>query len=351
MAVRAIGDMVLSTPAIRALSEAFPGASLSVLTEAFSRDVFEANPRLAGILAIDRWGRRELPWPKRVAADISWFRAVRAGRFDAVVDLFSGPRSAQMALVSGAPVRIGEGIRSRRFFYSRAVDVDHEGKHLVEQKMQIVAPLTGAVPIPPPEIFLTKAEEEGAAERLRDAGGRGGPYAGLFPGAGWIHKRWPAEQFAALGDRLAARGFEVALVGGPLDAEVCRRVAGAMAKPPLLLAPLSRLRDSIAVIGRMGLFVSNDTGPMHIAAALGCPTVGLFGPSDIVKYRPWGDRASVVSARLSCSPCPQLQDTCHLHGRRSGDCMERISLEDVVREADRVLDRPAAAPAPGGGRR
>jgi lipopolysaccharide heptosyltransferase II len=340
LAIRAIGDMVLVTPAIRALSEAFPGSSLTVVAEAFAADVFEGNPRISETVAIDRWSLRALPWYRKLATDIRWLRAMRAGGYDIAVDLFCGPRSAQMALFSGAPVRVAESIRGRRMFYTRTVKVDHAGKHLVEQKMQIVGALIGDVPIPPPEIFLRDEERREAEETLRAAtGNEGEAVVGLFPGAGWVHKQWPAERFAQLADRLAARGCRVAVVGGPRDGDACRRVEEAAKSRPAILSGIARLRETIALIDRMSVFVSNDTGPMHIAAGLGIPTVGLFGPGDATKYRPWGEHARVVSARLPCNPCPQETDTCHLHGRERAACMKGISVDEVYATVEELLDR------------
>lgn len=349
LAIRAIGDMVLVTPAIRALAEAYPGSSVSVVTEAFAADIFEANPRISEVIAIDRWSLRGLPWYRKVSTDIRWLRKIRAGRYDIAVDLFSGPRSAQMAFLSGATVRVAEAVRGRRFFYTHAVAVEHEGKHLVEQKMQIVGALTGEVPIGDVEVFLHGREREEAQNRLRhESGGSDGPFVGLFPGAGWDHREWPADRFARLGDMLAGRGFRAVVLGGPRDVEACRRVADQMSSRPVVLGGIARLRETIALIDRMSLFVSNDTGPMHIAAGLGRPTIGLFGPGDIVKYRPWGAHAHVISARLPCSPCPQWRDTCHLLGFRRKECMERISVEEVYARAVEILDAiPHATKAAG----
>lgn len=343
LAIRAIGDMVLITPVIRALKERYPEASLSVVTEAFAADVFDGNPRIGEVIPIDRWSLRGVPWYRKVAIDLAWLRRIREGRFDAVVDLFCGPRSAQMAFFSGAPLRVAEGVRGRRSFYTQTVAVEHAGTHLVEQKMQIVRALTGEVPTPPPEIFLSDAERRAAEERMRAASGGAAPVVGLFPGAGWFHKQWPAEHFAELADRLAGRGFRVAVIGGPRDAEACNRVVGKALTRPAVLSGIARLRETIALIDRMSLFVSNDTGPMHIAAGLGVPTVGLFGPSDIAKYRPWGEHTRFVSARLSCSPCPQEEDTCSLHGREKAECMKRISVDEVDATASELLGGNASA--------
>ncbi len=344
LAIRAIGDMVLVTPAIRALAEAYPGSAVSVVTEAFAADVFEANPRISEIVAIDRWSLRGLPWYRKLATDAAWLRRIRRSRYEIAVDLFCGPRSAQMAWISGAPVRVAEGVRGRRAFYTRTVAVEHAGRHLVEQKMQIVRALAGEVATPAPEIFLREEERRGAEEKLRLATGRdGGALVGLFPGAGWVHKQWPAERFAEFADRLAARGCRVAVIGGPRDGEACRRVAEKAGSHPAILSGIGRLRETIALIDRMALFVSNDTGPMHIAAGLGIPTVGLFGPSDATKYRPWGEHTRMVSANLPCSPCPQDEDTCVLHGREKAECMKTISVDEVYATASDLLDRKASA--------
>jgi len=334
LAIRAIGDMVLVTPAIRALAEAFPGASLSVVTEAFAADIFEANPRIGKVHVIDRWAQRKLPWRERLSMSLDWMRTVRRGDYDVVVDLFCGPRSAQMAVASGAPVRVAEGIRGRRFFYTRTVDVEHAGRHLLEQKMQIVEAVTGPVPVPEPEIFLRDEERAEADRRLHEiAGDSGRPFAGLFPGAGWMHKRWPAERFATLGNMLAASGWRVVVFGGTRDVEACREVESGMNPAPLMLTGIRRLRETIALVDRMGLFVSNDTGPMHIAAGLGIPTVGIFGPSDPVLYGPRGRQVRIVASRFPCSPCPQDESTCHIHGKRPRECMEAIPVSAVFEAA------------------
>lgn len=338
LAIRAIGDMVLVTPAIRALAEAFPESTVSVVSEAFAADVFDGNPRIREVIPIDRWSLRGVPWYRKVAIDLAWLRRIREGVFDAVVDLFCGPRSAQMAFFSGAPLRVAEEVRGRRIFYTQTVAVEHAETHLVEQKMQIIRALTGEVPVPPPEIFLRDAERRTAEETLRAAsGGAAGPVVGLFPGAGWFHKQWPAEYFAELADRLDGRGFRVAVIGGPRDATACNRVVEKAHSRPAVLSGIARLRETIALIDRMSLFVSNDTGPMHIAAGLGVPTVGLFGPSDIAKYRPWGEHTRVVSARLSCSPCPQEEDSCSLRGREKAECMKCISVDEVDATASELL--------------
>jgi lipopolysaccharide heptosyltransferase II len=344
LAIRAIGDMVLVTPAIRALADAFPGSAVSVVTESFAADVFEANPRISEIVGIDRWSLRGLPWYRKLATDAAWLRRIRRGRYDIAVDLFCGPRSAQLAWISGAPVRVAEGVRGRRAFYTSTVSVEHAGRHLVEQKMQIVRALTGDVETPAPEIFLRDDERRRAGEKLRVAtGGDGGAVVGLFPGAGWFHKQWPAGRFAELADRLAARGCRVAVIGGPRDEDACRRVAEKARSGPAILSGIERLRETIALIDRMSLFVSNDTGPMHIAAGLGIPTVGLFGPSDATKYRPWGAHTRMISASLPCSPCPQDEDTCNLHGREKAECMMTISVDEVYSTASDLLDRKASA--------
>ncbi|MBI4245099.1 MAG: glycosyltransferase family 9 protein [Planctomycetes bacterium] len=330
--------MVLVTPAIRALSEAYHGSSVSVVTEAFAKDVFEANPMISDIITIDRWKQRGLSWPRKLAMDIGWLKKIRSGMYDIVVDLFCGPRSAQIALFSGAPVRVAEAVRGRSFFYTQTVKVDHVGKHIVEQKMQIVKALTGEVPIPPTEIFLHQEEKEKALRRLhQETGGSEGPFVGFFPGAGWGHKQWPHDRFGKLGDMLTSRGYKVVILGGPRDTEACQRMAENMMSGYVLISGISRLRETISLISQMALFISNDTGPMHISASLGRPTLGLFGPSDVSKYRPWGENAHVISVKIPCSPCPQMKNTCHLHGFIPGECMKRISVYEVYKKVVEIL--------------
>lgn len=339
LAIRALGDVVLTTPIYRTLKDAYPTGRLDVVVERPYGELLHGNPNLDAIYEVER-GRdtpRLLSW----SAQARLIAALRRKRYDVVVDLFSGPRSALMARLTGAPCRIGEDTRSRGrgWLYTHPIPVKREEEHLVVQKLRLVRPLVGEVQETPLELFVLPEELDEAEAVFHSAGTqRGRRRVGFFPGAGWAHKRWPPERFAALGDILAAeQGADIVLLGGANDGAACEAVAARMRHRPILLCGARPLRATAACIAQMDLFVSNDTGPMHMAVALNVPTIALYGPSNIVKYGPWGDLVQVVSHRLTCSPCPQQEETCHLVGRVPQECMLEISVEEVLGTVDRLV--------------
>lgn len=336
LAIRAMGDAVLITPVIRLIRQNLAPSYLALLVDSISADVLLNNPYIDRLYVINRSEHRKKPLFQRIGRDIEFIKELRKERFDIAIDLFSGPRSAILSYLSGAEVRYGEDkrVKLRGFLYNRRIKVKEEGHHLIEQKLQIINSLIKKTDDTSLELFLT--EEEIAEtrrllteKRIRDDRLR----VGLFPGSGWRHKNWPPEKFAKLGDILAEKyNAEILLFGGPRDADVCRQVESLMANPSIKLYGIASVRDTIALINEMDLFVSNDTGPMHIAVALKKPTVALFGPSDVKKYGPWGKNAVVVSKYLPCSPCPQQVDTC-----KDNRCMKDIQVEEVLEKCQIIL--------------
>ena len=342
LAIRALGDLVLTTPVYRNLRRVYPAARLEVLLEEPYEALLRGNPCLDRIWTADRShvrsaGRR---WREQVAL----VRALRGEHFDVVVDLFGGPRSAMLARLCGAPRRIGPATRGHGWLYTERLAVPKEGLHLVRQKLAMAGPLLPRAEEVPLELVVTAEERAAARTRLAQAGVTPDrPIVGFFPGAGWWHKTWPAERFAALGDALGRDlGASILVLGGTRDVASTRAVASRMQRAPMILDGLADLRETMALIDAVHLFISNDTGPMHIAMGLGKPTLALFGPSDPRKYGPWGAHGEVVSVYLPCSPCPQGQDTCHFVGRQRQECMLLLDVEMVRARALALWNRTVA---------
>ncbi|MBU6391937.1 MAG: glycosyltransferase family 9 protein [Planctomycetota bacterium] len=329
LAIRAMGDVVLITPIIRLIRQNLSPFYLAILVDSISAEVLLNNPYIDKLYVINRTEHRKKPIFQRIGRDIEFIKELRRESFDITIDLFSGPRSAILSYLSGADVRYGEDKRAklRGFLYNKRVKVKEEGHHLIEQKLQIINSLIQKAEDTALGLFLTENEINGAKRLLVEKGGGDGSLrVGLFPGSGWHHKNWPPEKFANLGDSLADKyNAEILIFGGTRDVAVCKQVEGLMLNPSINLYGVASVRDTIALINEVDLFVSNDTGPMHIAVALKKPTVALFGPSDVKKYGPWGKNAVVVSKYLPCSPCPQQVDTC-----KDNQCMKLIEVGDVL---------------------
>jgi heptosyltransferase-2 len=170
------------------------------------------------------------------------------------------------------------------------------------------------------------------ADRLLAEEGTGADFIGINPGASYgTAKRWLPERFAAVADLLAERGARVVIVGGPAERETGQAIADQMRSPARVLCGRTTLPELVGVLARLRTLVTNDSGPMHLAAALGVPVVAVFGPTDWRETHPVGDRHRLVREDVHCSPC-RLRE-CPIDHR----CMRRVSVDRVLAEAGALL--------------
>ena len=319
MKLRYVGDVLLATPVLSRLREGFPKAHLAMLVNQGTEEVVRGHPALDEVLILKRGS---------VAHQWRFVRDIRNRRFDLVIDLTDGDRSALVSRLSGAPVRLGYNseTRWRGRLYTKVIEADRFGMHAVRYHLAATEALglTG----PPLAPILTVAQEaRRQVERLlRDASIDGTrPLVCLHPGARWWFKSWPAERFAELADRIQTETAAQALfLGGEPDRSVMDRIAGAMTTPSRNLVGRTRLQELGAVLEHAALMVTNDNGPMHMAAALRVPVVGLFGPSDPAVWGPWGEGHRTFYKGLDCRSC--FHPDCF---RGEQNCMRLITLEEV----------------------
>jgi len=333
-----IGDIVLTTPVIRSVRAACPDAYIAYMGERNAVTLLEHNPFLDEIIPYnyDRPGAVE-------QARVGFL--LRRKRFDLVVDLFGNPRSALLTRLSGARVRVGPEKKSRGRLYTIRVADDGRPKTAVEFHNGYIAAAGIPAGTSAPELFLSQDERRDAASYLRWASGEGkpleggGPVVGMHPGATWPAKKWLPGNFASLADLLRSKlGARVIITSGPADTDTTRAVdAGAVSAPTVL--NVLPLRQLAALISRCSVFVSNDAGPMHIAAALGVPTVGLFGPGEETIWFPYDPSAGHTALRrdVSCHPCHL--DFCNRAGEGYMECMKLLSVDDVFAAVARILSR------------
>ncbi len=310
-----LGDVVLTSPAIRAVRKAFPRAFISMIVGKRSADVIRENPHLDEVLTFDRKGRgRNTSEMRRMIAHL------RHRHFDLSIDFQRRFRTSLLAYGAGASCRVG--YHSGGGFLCTVCVPDNGHEHAVERYQRLLK----SVDIPPDgletEMFVSEAAKALAEERLPR---RDGFRLGMFPGAGWKPREWMAERFAAIGDRVAEHyQAEVVIFGGPAESALVHQIEEQMLSPAIVLAGSLSVEQLAALIHRCDLFLSNDTGPMHIAVAMKVPTIALFGPGNHLKFGPIGDGHRLIRHETPCSPCKQFTDRC-----KNNICMQKITVEEV----------------------
>lgn len=324
-----IGDVVLTTPVIHSLRTAVPDAYIAYMGDAAAVTLLEQNPHLNEIIPFD-FSQPTLREQPRVA----WL--LRRRKFDTVIDLFGNPRSALLTRLSGAPVRVGLDRPGRGRFYTVRVQDAPRRKTAVEFHEQFLR----AVGIEPthhtPEIYLSDEERQAG----RDLLGGSGRVVVLHPGATWPAKRWTPEGFAGVAKvmRSSHPDIEVVLTGGPKDGAVVEQVV-ALAGMKLRTFIGPPLRQLAALYAASAAVVSNDAGSMHIAAAVGAPTIGLFGPGEEDIWFPYDPALGHKALRkdLPCHPCHL--DVCTREGAGFMECMHLLTVDEVIGAVEAALNR------------
>jgi ADP-heptose:LPS heptosyltransferase len=314
MRTSSMGDVVLTTPAARAVRHAFPDAFIGFLTDAAFVPLYAASPHVDAVIAVRRAALDRSP-----AVFLRDAAALRRRRFDVSVDLQRKPKTALLALAASIPRRIGGTILD-----SERVS-QANGLHASERAVTALAPLGVASADLTLDVRVPPDDDAAAAWRMGQAGaGRDGrPVLGIFPGAGWRPRAWPPGRFAQIARRAARMGWHVVVVGAANEGDIVHEVVcgGGSRVAAMLDLPLGVLAG---VLHRCSVFLSNDSGPMHLAMAVGAPTVGLFGPGDLVRFGPRVAPHAAVREPIACSPCRQFRDHC-----RNNACMLLIRVEQV----------------------
>jgi len=340
----ALGDVVNTLPALSALRRARPDAHIAWIVEAASAGLLEGHPLLDEVLVSGRkqWEgafRRRRGWWRASREFLGFCRLLGRKGFDAVLDFQGNLRSAVGVWLTRAPLRIGPARGSGRefchLFYTRRIALPTEPMHRVERGLALLRAVgietsDAARPIIP----VTEADRARVDDFLAASGLAAAPFAVVHAGTSPFgrYKQWPIERWAEAARRLAGElGLRIVFSRGPAQSEA--QAAQAMAReagPAALAAPLLSLRELAELCRRCRLFLSVDTGPMHLASAVGAPVVALFGPKDPAVYGPYFGPRAIVEKPLDCRPCR----------KRSCDdprCMLAITPDDVVAAARQLL--------------
>jgi len=335
------GDMLLTTPAINALRQRYPQASIDVLLYQETRPMLEAHPAIRHLHVIDRKWKQEGTW-RKLGHERTLIRAVRDAHYDLVINLADQWRAALITRLSGAPVRIGFAFKKRdnalwRLCHNRLVPTHNHSKlHTVEQNMSALAPLGISSDGARVSMHYSEADRQIVLARLAEHHITA-PYIVVQPTSRWGFKCWEEESVAATLDQLAQPGRKVVLTAGPDKQELAmiNRIRARCASPDVVsLAGQFTLPQLAALIDHARLFIGVDSAPMHMAAALETPCIALFGPTKLQHWRPWGDNNHVIWAGdYGPLPSPDSIDT-----KTDQRYLSAIPVKDVVAAARSYLN-------------
>jgi lipopolysaccharide heptosyltransferase II len=290
-----LGDLLLATPAIAALRKALPHAHLTLATSQWARPAIEGNPDVDAIVAVPPVVRPfHLP---------GLAVRLRRGHYDVAVVLDRSPVATLLPWLAGIPVRAGLDAQGRGFSLTHPVSTDplrHEAA-LYLDAVRAIIPGAGN----PGLRFLPGAGDHDWAEEQLPEGRWVAVHAGggVNPGSELTGKRWPLERFQSIVGRLIRAGNRVVLVGSPDDEAAASQISAGAGQGVLDLTGKTSFSQLGAVLSRCVLFIGNDTGPMHLAVAVGVPVVAVFGPSSPVAYGPWSGRSRVIYHAERCEGC------------------------------------------------
>jgi len=333
------GDVIHALPVLSGLRREFPTAKISWLVSTSCAGLLEGHPALDDLIPFDRkrYGQigRSLPV---TAAFLEFVHALRARQFDLVLDLQGLFRSGFFSLASGAPVRVG--FASARelawIFYTHRVVIPDREMHAVDRNYLFARPL-GFADVPITFDLPVRASARAVVEQMlaREGIAPGRPYLLIAPGTRWETKRWPADHFAAVARQAQLEhGLPIVLIGTSQEAEVARQVAASAGGRIVNLTGKTTLAEVIALVAGATFAVMHDSGPMHLATALGRPMVAIYGPTSPQRTGPYRRAEAIARLDLPCSPCylKRLAECPHRHR-----CMHQLLPEVISAKVSQAL--------------
>ncbi len=327
-----LGDVVQALPVLRLLKQHLPAAEIFWWVDTNLAPLLDGDPDLAGVVRFDkqRWASPG-HWPQ-LWRSVQW---LRAQKFDWVIDLQCLARSGAFAWLANGGLLVGldEPREGARGFYDVIVRRASYHTHAVDWYLSVLPRL--GVPVhwnfnwlPPRPAIAAAVSEKWKTENAR--------WIALQPGARWQNKHWPVEHFAALVKQLAARFTDARFVilGGNDDKPLGELLAAAAPERCLNLTGQTSLPEMIEWLRLSELMITNDTGPMHVAAALGKPVIAMFGPTEPRRTGPHGQLARVLRHPLPCAPC--MKSRCH--NSKPLECLNAISPATVFESARKILE-------------
>ncbi len=335
-----VGDSIMTIPALRALRRILPDASITLAIRPGAKGIFSEVDFIDDVLVYDR---------RNAFSVFGQVREWKRRQFDLAVLFQNAFEAALIPFLAGVPIRLGYATESRQAMLTHPLPLPdwRSSKHEVFYYLYLITALeqllfqTSTVCEAEPDISLSIPEprKSEASELLRTYGvSEEKSVVAICPGSiNSRAKRWPAEAYAALADRLIEDRREVVLIGSKDETEVTNEVTSRMRRRPVVLTGKTTLAQITTVLALVDLVVTNDTGPAHIAAALGCPTIVIFGPTNPLTTRPFSPHAEIIRHPPDCAPC-MLRD-CPIDHR----CMTAITVDEVFQQSQAILKRASFA--------
>ena len=328
-----IGDVLLSTPVIKVLREAYPRSYIAMMIGPNARDIVESNPYLDEVIVYDKDAKH-----KSFAASVRFADSLAKKHFDLAIILHPTNRVHLVTFFAGIPRRVGYNRKLASLLTDRITHTKQEGeKHESEYNLDLLRHL--GIGVNEPALCIpVKKEAQSWVQEMLDRSGikKTDRLLAIHPAASCPSKIWPAERFARTADALANKfGLKVLVVSGIRDIKIAGAVINSMASPAIDLAGKTTVAQLAAVLERCSLFISNDSGPVHIAAALGIPVVSIFGRKQKglspKRWGPLGQKSKFIHKDAGCAVC--LAHNCV----KEFACLRSISADDVVAAAEELL--------------
>jgi heptosyltransferase II len=323
-AVNWVGDAVMTTPAIGVIREHFPQAEITLLANPLVAELFSPHEWVDNVITFDRNGvHRGITGRFRLAGEL------RKHAFDVAIILPNSFDSALVPWLAGIPIRIGKNSDGRVFMLSDRFKPGKENQdcHEVEYYLQLIRHFGIDGSMRQPQLFTTPAETGAAALKLQEHGIQPADYLiGINPGAAFgSAKRWYPDRFAEVAKRLSDEwSAGIIIFGGPNETDIAADIETRLKGSCLNMAGKTTVRELMSLIKRCNFFITNDSGPMHIAASFGVPLVAVFGSTDPAGTAPYSSNAVIVRKDVPCAPC-KLREC-----PTDNQCMTAVTADDVV---------------------
>ncbi len=323
-----VGDLVMATPVLVDLRQAFPQAQITAMCKAPLCELLQQETAIDELFCFTPPSNTFL----RRQEHRNIIEKIRSGKYDTAILLTNSFSSAWWCWEGKIARRIGYRGNFRKWLLTEALPWSNDAMHQVDFYKKLLEPFEISRSHTAPRLILSPKETQEAKERLYQSGYRPGQkLIGINPGCAYgSAKCWPFDRFRALALELQKQAF-VVFLGDAAGSDLVKKIVQGLPEKVLNFAGATRLREAAAVIQNCDLFITNDSGPMHIASALGIPLIALFGSTDDKKTGPYEDSSSVIHKKAACSPC--FKKVCPIDFR----CMKEISVEEVLRKARQSL--------------